>query len=348
MTPDFSGLAEYGWSTHFQLQIAPDDAAMLMPMRVLAVHRSGLDVAGVGFVGHIPPLRADTDEGQVAVGDWLLVDRGTYLPRRLLQRRSLFRRKAAGNVQRIQVIAANVDTLFVVTSCNHDFNLARLERYLALAREADVTPVVVITKADLVDDPQCFAAEARKLMSGLLVEAIDARDAEAAAALQPWCRQGQTVAFAGSSGVGKSTLIGTLTGAGLATAPIREDDAHGRHTTTARSMHRLAAGGWLIDTPGMRELQLADSAGGIDDVFADIVAIAQGCRFADCAHESEPGCAVRTAIEVGTLDGDRLARYRKLAREDARNSEAIWQRRARERSFGRMVREHAKDKRDKQ
>jgi ribosome biogenesis GTPase len=156
------------------------------------------------------------------------------------------------------------------------------------------------------------------------------------------------VAFAGSSGVRKSTLINTLTGTGLATAAIREDDAHGRHTTTGRSMHRLAAGGWLIDTPGMRELQLADSAGGIDDVFADIVAIAQGCRFADCAHEREPGCAVRAAIEAGALAADRLARYRKLTREDMRNSEAIWQRRARERSFGRMVREHAKDKRDKQ
>jgi ribosome biogenesis GTPase len=135
-------------------------------------------------------------------------------------------------------------------------------------------------------------------------------------------------------------------GASQATNPIREDDAHGRHTTTARSMHRLAAGGWLLDTPGMRELQLADAAEGIDDVFADIVALAQSCRFADCGHETEPGCTVQAAIADGTLQAERLDRYRKLGRENARNSESIWRRRERERGFGKLVKNVMKTKRD--
>lgn len=342
-------LADLGWSNHFLMQVRDEERETQAPARVLAVHRSELEVAGEDFSGRIPGRRGAEDEGQVAVGDWLLVDRASRAPRRLLERKSLFKRKAAGAVQRVQVIAANVDTLFVVTSCNQDFNVARLERYLALAREADVTPVVVVTKADLAEDTGTYVVAARRLMPGLLVECLDARDPAAAAVLSPWCRPGQTVALAGSSGVGKSTLVNTLTGgsAALATAGIREDDAHGRHTTTARSMHRLAAGGWLIDTPGMRELQLADAAEGIDEVFADIVGLAAECRFSDCAHEAEPGCAVQAAIAAGTLDPRRLERYRKLQREDVRNSEAIWQRRARSREFGKMARGVMKAKRER-
>jgi ribosome biogenesis GTPase len=345
MTNRPSRLADYGWSHFFQSQLSVADVARSVPVRVFAVHRNGLDVTGADFDGRVPPFSdGDDDEAHATVGDWLLVDRASGAPERLLKRKSLFKRRAAGSGRRVQLIAANVDTLFIVTSCNQDFNVARLERYLALAREADVTPVMVLTKADLVDDGHAYVSRAVKLMPGLLVECLDARAAGEASHLKPWCGTGETVALVGSSGVGKSTLVNTLTGGDLATRPIREDDAHGRHTTAGRSLHRLAAGGLLMDTPGMRELQLADAGEGIEDVFADIVALAAECRFADCSHDSEPGCAVRAALADGTLDQARYARYRKLAREDARNSEALHERRARERDFGRMVKGVMKEK----
>ena len=256
--------------------------------------------------------------------------------------------RAAGTGRRVQLIAANVDTLFVVTSCNQDFNVARLERYLALAREAGAMPVVVLTKADLAPDTGDYVRAAARLMPGLLVECVDARDPAEVARLAVWCGPGQTVALLGSSGVGKSTLVNTLSGVDQATAPIRDDDAHGRHTTTGRSMHRLPAGGWLLDTPGMRELQLADVGEGIAAVFADIDALATACRFRDCRHEGEAGCAVAAAVEKGSLDPERLRRFRKLVAEDARNSAALHERHARDRAFGRLVREATRSKRDRE
>jgi len=346
MTFSDSDLAAFGWNDFFAAQCAPDDRAV--PARVMAVHRGAIHVAGPAVDTLMPPFFGDADDEEAAatVGDWLLLDAATGRPQRLLRRRSLFKRRAAGTGRALQLIAANIDTLFVVSSCNQDFNVARLERYLALAREADVMPVVVLTKADLTDAPGSFADAAAGLLPGLVVKVLDARTADDVAGLAPWCALGSTVALVGSSGVGKSTLINTLTGSDrIATQGVRASDDTGQHTTTGRALHRMPAGGWLLDTPGMRELQLSDVRAGLDDVYSDVVALAQMCRFGDCRHDSEPGCAVRAAIESGSLDAGRLARWRKLIAEEAHNSESLAQRRARGRAFGKMAKRVMKDKR---
>jgi ribosome biogenesis GTPase len=228
------------------------------------------------------------------------------------------------------MIAANIDTLFIVASCNQDFNVARLERYLVLAREVGVTPVVVLTKTDLTDTPDVFAAAARAIEPGLRVETVNGRDPASVARLASWCGKGETVALVGSSGVGKSTLVNTLRGSeSIATQAIRAGDATGRHTTTVREMHRLAHGGWLLDTPGMRELQLSDAAAGIAEVFDDFLLAAQDCRFSNCAHGTEPGCVIRAAIATGALTTERFERWRKLAREENVNVAQVTTRRRR-------------------
>jgi ribosome biogenesis GTPase / thiamine phosphate phosphatase len=331
-------LKDYGWNAHFQAQISADEMEAA-PVRIVAQHRDALEVVGPAYEGRILPFGdADDEDATATVGDWLLIDPVTHRGQRVLARRSVFKRKGAGRDRRVQLIAANVDTLLLVTSANQDFNLARLERYLALASEAEVTPIVVITKADLASDSDAYVAEARRLMAGLIVEAFDARDAAAVARLQPWFAAGQTLALLGSSGVGKSTIVNTLAGAQLQdTRGIREDDARGRHTTTGRSLHHLANGAWLMDTPGMRELQIIDAASGLDEVFSDVATLAGACRFSDCSHQGEPGCAVQASIDDGTLEAARLKRYQKLQREERRNSESIADAHSRNRKFGRMA-----------
>ena len=331
-------LEALGWSSFFADQARAETLSDTPPARVVAVHRSGLQVIGVGIDEIIPP-RADA-----TVGDWLLLDRAQPRASRVLSRKSLIKRRAPGKNRQVQLIAANIDTAFVVTSCNPNFNIARLERYVALAFEAEVMPVIVLTKADLATNPQCWIDKARTVSDRVPVVALDARGDEPAAVLSSWCRPGRTVAFLGSSGVGKSTLANALAGADvIATQAIREDDAKGRHTTTRRELYFVPGGCLVLDTPGMRELQLTGAASGIADTFEDIQALSAQCRFGNCQHESEPGCAVREAIEGGALDPGRLRRWRKLRAEDTFNSASLAERRTRDKAFGKMVRKVMKD-----
>lgn len=331
--PDLQAL---GWSTGFQQQLDEPLPSSQAPVRVIGVHRSGWIVVGEDGERSIPPSVAGSDE-QVTVGDWLVFDTGVQRAVRILERKSVFKRRAPGTDRSEQLIAANVDTLFIMSSFNQDFNEARIERYLALAHDAGVMPVVILTRADLVDDTADLVAAASKLSPGLLVEPVNALDRESLRGLDPWLAAGQTVALLGSSGVGKSTLTNTLMGAEtLATQAVRQDDDKGRHTTTARHLHRIPDGAWILDTPGMRELQLLDVQSGIEDVFSEISALASGCRFADCRHESEPGCAVLAAVESGTVEERRLASWRKLLREEALNRESIAERRAKDKATGRL------------
>lgn len=340
-------LAELGWRQFFQAQLDGSEASSTVPVRVVGVERSTLNVAGLAGVLSVPLPRSVVVDGELAVtvGDWLLFDSIRQAPVRVLDRFGVFRRKAAGTGRQVQLIAANVDTLFIVTSADEDFNIARLERYLALAREGDAFPVVVISKADLHDDVQSLAARVSAL--GALVETVDTRQPDSVAVLRSWCGTGQTVAVVGSSGVGKSTLVNTLAETDQATQDVRASDSKGRHTTTRRSMHRLPAGGWLLDTPGMRELQLFDADDALDDVFDEITELAKACRFSDCLHESEPGCAVREAIDNGIIDADRLRRMNKLKSENYRHTASLAERREKDRSTGKLYKSIQKDRQAK-
>ncbi len=332
-------LTELGWNSFYGNQLSAEEARLYRPGRVMAVHRGMVEVLGEALEGTISSVINDSrgpeerrPEDRPTVGDWLLIEPNNKRVVRILDRASLFKRPAPGEGRRLQLIAANVDTLFIVTSCNQDFSIARIERYLVLAREAGVHPVIVLTKADLAETPGHFIAAALALTPD--VEMINGRDPISVAPLVERCRRGETVALVGSSGVGKSTLINTLRGSdSIATQAVRETDGTGRHTTTVREMHRLdhgaQGGGWLVDTPGMRELQLSDAAAGVVEVFGDIAAMTLECRFTNCTHAAEPDCAVQAAIANGSLERVRLERWRKLTAEEVANTAKLAQRRTR-------------------
>jgi ribosome biogenesis GTPase / thiamine phosphate phosphatase len=260
-----------------------------------------------------------------AVGDWVRVrpgNGGPSLVTAVLPRRSAFIRKAPGDAvyDRIdaQVVAANVDTAFIVTAAGRDWNPRRVERYIALARAAGVVPVLALTKADLATDPAALLEEAGIAAPGVRTALVCAPEGRGLEALAPSLGPGETVVLLGSSGAGKSTLLNALAGEELAAAKaVREDDERGRHTTTHRQLYRLPSGALAIDTPGMRELQLWADEGDVGLAFPEIEALSASCRFRDCRHEGEPGCAVRAALEGGGLDEGRYEGWRKLAKEAA-------------------------------
>ncbi len=326
-TPRLSSL---GWNPFFEDQLASLDLQSVVIVRVSAHHSTEVEVCGEDGSFRVPVQCAEAD-GKVAIGDWLVLNAADHRAVRRLERKTLLSRKSAGTEVKPQILVANVDTLFIVSSCNEDFNLSRIERYLAMAFQAGAEPVLVLTKADLCDDPGALADQARQLHPGLAVEFLDARNPAQAESLTAWCGPGQSVALLGSSGVGKSTLARTLGAGDLATGGIREKDGKGRHTTTSRSLHLLPTGGVLVDNPGVREFQLPECEEGVADLFEDVVALIAECRFNDCNHAGEPGCAVRAAIDGGTLDERRFASFEKLQQEQARNAMALAKRRDRER-----------------
>ncbi len=336
MTAAALTLADLGWAPFYNSQLDIDEIGVVTPARVTGVHRTR--IATLTENGPIDlALAPDTSAGQIAVGDWVICEPDAARIIRRLDRQSTLQRGSDYHFGERQLIAANINTLFITTSCNADFNVARLERYLALAHDADIMPVIVLTKADQTDAPEDYAQKAQALGRDLSVVVLDALNGDVATELAPWVGKGQTVALAGSSGVGKTTLANALTGNDEATQGIREDDARGRHTTTRRSLHHLPSGGWLIDTPGMRGLGVADVAVGIAATFPEISDIENDCKFRDCKHDNEPGCAVQAAIAAGHIDPERLKRYQKLMREDAIATETVAEAHARGRKFGKIV-----------
>lgn len=338
-----SGLGDWGWDDGWEAAWAEaragdraeaaEAARVVADGRVLEVRTAAGPAEAVvsGRIHH----RAAEGAARPAVGDWVALDAaaaGDAGPRRIvhvLPRRSKFSRKAAGERTDEQVVAANVDVVWVVTAMDADFSERRLERYLTLVWDSGARPRIVLTKADVADRADAgsggtggverYRAAAESVAMGAPVEAVSNKSGAGLAELERSLEPGRTVALLGSSGVGKSTLINRLAGAEVArTAAVRESDSTGRHTTTRRQLLRLASGALLIDTPGMREIQLWDAGEGLSGAFADVEEHAAGCRFRDCGHEEEPGCAVRAAVEAGALPAERLESFRALRAELAR------------------------------
>lgn len=325
-------LQQYGWNERFAAAFAGHAGEGRVPGRVVLEHthiyRVGTEAGELlarvsGRLRH----RAESRPDFPAVGDWVVVEPVADSDARIhavLPRFSRFSRRAAGDSTEEQIVAANIDIVFLVGGLDFDFNPRRIERYLVVAWESGATPVIVLNKADLVPDPARHIAEVEQVAPGVRVHAVSARQTDSVDVLRQYVTTGRTAALLGSSGVGKSTIVNRLVGHDLLrTQDVRITDSRGRHTSTARQMVLLEGGGILIDTPGMRELQLWDAGEALGDAFADVAALAASCRFRDCRHLQEPGCAVRTAASSGELAAVRLESYHKLEAERAQQARQV-------------------------
>ncbi len=317
-------LTALGWDDSLAEQFQRYARAGLRPGRVAVQHRGAYDVlTEEGELRCDVPGRlyeeASSPADLPAVGDWVAVaarpDERAGTVQAVLPRRTKFSRKTAWQASEEQVLAANVDVVFIVSSLNEDLNLRRLERYLTLAWESGARPVIVLTKADLADDVDAALAEVESVAFGAPAHAISSVTGDGLDALRAHLAPGVTVALLGSSGVGKSTLVNTLAGEELLETREIRDDGKGRHTTTRRELVQLPGGALVIDTPGMREVQLWIADEGLEEAFSDVTELFEHCRFSDCRHESEPGCAVKEALANGTLSPERWESYLKLQRE---------------------------------
>ena len=334
-------LSSLGWTDVRAADLPPGCRAA----RVSRVDRGLLTVLGEDGEERVPPasaLRNGSGPGDPAVGDWVAVRGGLAVA--ILPRTSAFVRSAAGRTSAAQVVAANLDTVLVVDSLVGDARLRRVERYLAVAWSSGATPVVVLTKADLCDDVPAGVEQVAEDALGVAVMAVSSVTLKGVDPVRELLGSGRTAAMVGPSGVGKSSLANALAGRPIAETRDIRDDGRGRHTTTARELHLLPGGGLLIDTPGMRELGLYDDAEGVATAYADVTSLADGCRFRDCGHHGEPGCAVAAAIDDGSLDPARFTAWRKLQAEAHRqllrvDARARAQEHARVRSLHRRLRD---------
>jgi ribosome biogenesis GTPase / thiamine phosphate phosphatase len=315
-------LHQLGWASFFQSQLSAEEWEAYCPGRIALIHQ-GQAVVWSAQGEHTPDIARFEEPKNLAVGDWVCLPKNPQPRIRRLDRKNELTRWASGGQARTQLICANLDTLIVVLACNDDFSESRIERYLALAAEARIRPVIVLTKADLTDQAGDYVQAAHALDAEIQIECVDARVPDQLTALHPLCSVGQTVALMGASGMGKSTLINSLADAGQATVEVSAFDNKGQHCTSARSLHRMPGGGLLMDTPGTRELQLAACESGIDAVFPDVVQFVGKCRYNNCRHLSDTGCAIRDALDAGALNAARWQRYQQLQSEQIRFFEAI-------------------------
>ncbi|MBD2072172.1 ribosome small subunit-dependent GTPase A [Leptolyngbya sp. FACHB-671] len=317
-------LSELGWSDFFTHSFEAYRVQGYTVGRVALEHKQAytlyaeqgeLSATVSGKLRH----QATAAEDFPAVGDWVVIrirDEGQATIHAILPRKSKFSRKTVGGKTQEQIVAANIDTVFLMAGLDHDFNLRRIERYLVLAWESGAIPVILLNKADLCDAVEERVLEVEEVAIAVPIVVLSAAQNQGLDALQPYLKPGQTSALLGSSGVGKSTLTNQLVGtAQQSVQPVRQGDSRGRHTTTHRELLLLPSGGCIIDTPGMREIQIWSEGAGLEETFTDIEALAEECRFRDCQHQQEPGCAVRQALEAGALDEQRFASFQKLQKE---------------------------------